>query len=134
MSEECVDNHAHVALFGIQEPGDARQVGNANRPNLTAANPGWRRPYYQKVFIIEWNRSEAWFRNGKRNQAKVETPVQQSGNDLFCIGNGNVQVCPRILFPQHAQGPPKAIDQSGDSGGKVKRTGILLWLTIEIGL
>ena len=108
--EKLIDHAADIAVFGIKQKRSGGEFGNLHRPDAAAPNLFARRTNDQKLLVKEWDDFKILFSHGQRNQAQIESAIQQSGQlghvlyyeDLF----SEASLCATLKFLNVAEPNP----------------------------
>ena len=79
----------------------------------------------EKLFVEKWNDFEVSFRNGEGNESEIEAAVEEASDHFFCDADGDADLGVGILLAKFSERAAELVDQSGDTGGEMKRVDVL---------
>src|ERR1700733_2964329 len=94
--EKLIDHAADNAVLGIKQERSSNEFGNLHRTDAVTLNLFHRWTNDQKLLVKERDDSKILIGHGQRDQAQIESAIQQASNDLFCNPHSYSYICIRI--------------------------------------
>src|ERR1035441_2527932 len=111
LAEEGVDTQTHVAARRIEQKRRIPQLFRLQLDDLGAAGAPMGRTQPQQLLLKQRQNSEFVLGNGHGEQAQIEPPRQQAGDDFLGLGHRHQNLVLRNPAAQQAQRLAQTVDQ-----------------------
>ncbi len=123
--EVAIDDETDVAALWIEKEGNAGEFGGAQGTDMAAADFVGGRAHHEELFVEKWNDFEVSFRDGKGNESEIEAAVEEASDHFLGDADGDTDFGVGILLAKFSERAAELVDQSGDTGGEMKRVDVL---------
>ena len=96
--KKFIDDLPHVAALGIEQERSPSQLGSFHQCNVAAAHAFCRRTQHQQLLLEQRQHREVFFANWQRDQAQIETPIVQTGDNFLRHTHRHPDLCVGILL------------------------------------